>query len=236
MIAGVRASRVLEIGCGRGELLCRLADRGWEGVGLEISADAARVARRVLEGHGTKVRVVEDAQEIRDLFPLVIASEVLEHVQDDAGALARWRRWVEPGGLLLLTVPAHARYWTDADVFVGHYRRYERDALRRLVEDAGFAVDTHWSLGFPATAVTTRLRRITYGRRLRDVEGMDRDTRGRASSFDSTRVVPAGALATFAAEAAGLALHGLQLPFLRTDLGASYLVACRRPMDKERPA
>ena len=228
--AGVRPARVLEIGCGR-ELLGRLAGRGWEGIGLEISAEAAQVARRALERHGARMRVVEDPREVAGVFPLVIASEVLEHVEDDAGALAQWRRWVEPGGRLVLTVPAHAGYWTDADVFVGHHRRYERDGLRRLVEAAGFAIDAHWSIGFPVTAVTTRLRRIAYRHRLLRAAGMDRDARARlVVRLDACG--RRGALAACAIEAAGLALHALQIPFLRTDLGATYLVSCRRTSEE----
>jgi SAM-dependent methyltransferase len=227
-LRGEAPGRLLEIGCGRGDLLAQLAARGWTGTGLEISPEAADVARQALAPHGARVRVVGDPREVAETYPLVLATEVLEHVEKDAAELRRWREWVAPGGRLLLTVPAHARYWTTADEFVGHYRRYERGPLRRLVNEAGFEVEQLWSFGFPLTAATVPLRGLAYRRRIERVRALGRDARGLGSSFDSTRAVRGGAALAQGMEALGLAFHLLQLPFVRTDLGASYLVSCRR--------
>jgi SAM-dependent methyltransferase len=72
-------------------------------------------------------------------FDLVCAFEVLEHIEDDAGALASWARRLRPGGWLLLSVPAHQSRYSAHDELAGHYRRYDREPMTRLLAAAGFA-------------------------------------------------------------------------------------------------
>lgn len=222
-------TRVLEIGCGRGELLARLAARGWTAVGLEISATAAATARETTRPYASQVQIVDNPEEVRGKFEYVLALEVLEHIEDDVSALQEWRAWVQPGGSLVLTVPAHESKWTASDEYGGHFRRYERARLQEILARAGFELETFWSFGFPLTAITIPLRRIGYRRRLKAVQTLSRKERTLQSAFDSTRELPALPIATLGVEAFTLVFHWLQLPFLKTDLGASYLVSCRRP-------
>jgi SAM-dependent methyltransferase len=196
-------------------------------MGLEIGEDAARVARAAVAPFGDRLHVVTDPREVIGRFPVVLALEVLEHIQDDAAALREWREWVAPGGRLILTVPAHAHYWTRSDELGGHVRRYERDSLQRVLRDAGLTVGTFWSFGFPLTAITTRLRDRASEHRLKEVKDLSPEQRTLRSSFDSTRSVGADRVLGTAVEAAGLIFHWMQVPFLSTDLGASYLVECR---------
>jgi SAM-dependent methyltransferase len=58
-------------------------------------------------------------------FDLVCALDIIEHVEDDHGALAEIARVAKPGATLLLSAPLHQRLWTPFDDFVGHKRRYE---------------------------------------------------------------------------------------------------------------
>jgi SAM-dependent methyltransferase len=58
-------------------------------------------------------------------FDLVCAFDIIEHVEDDDGALSEVARTAKPGGAVLMSVPLHAALWTSFDDFVGHKRRYE---------------------------------------------------------------------------------------------------------------
>ena len=81
---------------------------------------------------------------------------VLEHIEDDAGAVAELYRCLRPGGRLFVYVPAFEVLFSQMDRHVGHFRRYRRPALVALLQDAGFAVSSaHYvdSIGFLATLV-----------------------------------------------------------------------------------
>src|SRR5262249_7443652 len=67
--------------------------------------------------------------------------DVLEHLDDDRGVL-RWLSSVlEPGGVLVLTVPAHPFLFDEMDEMAHHRRRYRREELREKLEAAGFEVE-----------------------------------------------------------------------------------------------
>src|SRR5450631_110974 len=64
-----------------------------------------------------------------DSFDLVCALDIVEHVDDEDGALSEISRVAKAGAILLLSVPLHPTRWTAFDDFVGHRRRYEPERL-----------------------------------------------------------------------------------------------------------
>ncbi len=74
-------------------------------------------------------------------FDLVCAMDIVEHVEDDFGALRELSRVLAPGGTLLLSVPLHQSHWTAFDEFVGHCRRYEPAQLTALLAQFGLHVE-----------------------------------------------------------------------------------------------
>jgi SAM-dependent methyltransferase len=60
-----------------------------------------------------------------EAFDLVCALDIIEHVDDDDGALSELSRVATPGAQLLISMPLHPSLWTSFDDFVGHKRRYE---------------------------------------------------------------------------------------------------------------
>jgi ubiquinone/menaquinone biosynthesis C-methylase UbiE len=74
-------------------------------------------------------------------FSHTICSEVLEHVEDDRGALRELYSVLKPGGRLVITFPHRKCYYSRDDAFVGHHRRYEREEMESLLREAGFTVE-----------------------------------------------------------------------------------------------
>jgi SAM-dependent methyltransferase len=136
---------VLELGAGEGAVGVRLARR-YRYVGVEPDERSSSKARRRLErtGAGKVVATLPGGT-----FDLVCAFEVLEHCEDDEGALRDWAARVRPGGRLLLSVPAFTRRFGPSDRKAGHFRRYERGQLASLLVGAGLEPESIELYGYP---------------------------------------------------------------------------------------
>jgi SAM-dependent methyltransferase len=73
-------------------------------------------------------------------FDLVLALDVIEHIDDDVHALTECRRILRPGGLIIVTVPAFMWLWSPWDEALGHRRRYTAFMLTEAMRRAGLAV------------------------------------------------------------------------------------------------
>lgn len=152
----------LDAGCGTGEFSLALAKDGWSVTGFDPSEYAVELARERARRVGTDLRfevATTDDFSSDETFDLVIAVDVLEHIEDDAGALRRLAGYLRPGGALLVTVPMDPALWSTADEFSGHFRRYTRDSLAGVAGDAGLTVDSTASYGFPVTRLLWKTKR-----------------------------------------------------------------------------
>src|SRR4029077_16474663 len=96
-------------------------------------------------------------------FDLVTALDVVEHIDDDLGALREMKRVIKPPGLLLLTVPAYRFLWGRQDDINLHKRRYVARELRGRLQAPGFGVESltyMTSIRFPAIAAIRLVLRV----------------------------------------------------------------------------
>jgi glycosyltransferase involved in cell wall biosynthesis len=138
--------RVLEIGSGIGSFTRYLMGRDLV-LATELNPRYLRILANTFERH-TRVEVT--TLDLTDFDPAPIAARgidtilclnVLEHVEDDQGALRRLYATLVPGGRLLLLVPAHERLYGAIDRAIDHYRRYDRAGLEARLRAAGFQVE-----------------------------------------------------------------------------------------------
>lgn len=154
---------VLEIGCGGGAFGARLAQR-YAYLGIEPDEASYAVAKRRIDAAGAgKVHNIASGALGDETFDLVCAFEVLEHIEDDTGAVKDWASRVRAGGWLMLSVPADQDQYGPWDELVGHYRRYNPSELTRLLTNCGLtSVAVHrynYPLGLLLGAVRNELGR-----------------------------------------------------------------------------
>jgi SAM-dependent methyltransferase len=156
-----RRVRLLELGCGSGNVLAALSEFG-EAVGMDAHDELSAAARAA----GLDVRVghlPDDLGVPPGWAEVVLLLDVIEHVDDDVAALGAARTGVGEGGLLVVTVPAYQWLWSGHDEVLGHRRRYTAGELRAAVERAGFTVlrvSYFNTLLFPLLAAVRAWKRI----------------------------------------------------------------------------
>lgn len=130
--------RVLEVGAGTGNITRWLAERAESVTALEPDADGCHALEQLALAGVDVVRSSIERYRPRGRFDCVVAVNVLEHVDDDVGALMKIRSWLRPGGWLFLFVPAHPLLYGSLDVKAHHVRRYRARTLRHSLAAAGF--------------------------------------------------------------------------------------------------
>jgi SAM-dependent methyltransferase len=211
---------VLEIGAGRGALGRRLARR-YRYVGVEIDPVSFDSALPDIQASGGELVPALEDLDPGSVFDLVCAFEVLEHIEDDRGALSDWSTRVAPGGHILLSVPAHPERFGPMDVHAGHYRRYSREALRRVLMDAGFEDVVVWAYGWPLAYVLERAR-TPFAARLGGSGSSMAERTGKSGRF----LQPPDWLAP-ATMVAAAPFRLLQLPARETERGTGWVARGR---------
>jgi SAM-dependent methyltransferase len=156
-------ARVLDAGCGSGRTMVELADYGDQVSGIELSAEAAELARERGVGE-VQIGRLEELPWDDATFDLITCLDVIEHIPDDVAALSELRRVARSGAWLLVTVPAYQALWSRHDEANHHYRRYSRSALRTAARSAGWHIERLSSFNSlllgPAAAVRLAQRRM----------------------------------------------------------------------------
>jgi 2-polyprenyl-3-methyl-5-hydroxy-6-metoxy-1,4-benzoquinol methylase len=138
--------RVLDLGCGQGDLTEVLAETGAHPLGVEVAEAAVRRARRRHPQLRFELAPIDGPLPLQDTtFDVVWASEVIEHVADTARWLSEVRRVLVPGGRLLVTTPNHARVplalhgvQRYSEPLGDHLHLYSAGSLRTVLEEFDF--------------------------------------------------------------------------------------------------
>jgi SAM-dependent methyltransferase len=144
MMAPHLGSSVLEVGAGLGEFAAQLSGLRRHVVTDVDPAAVAALAARFVDRPEVEARVLDLAQppgDVGEPVSTVVAINVLEHLDDDSGALRSLSRLVEPGGRLVLWVPGYMQLYGDFDRAVGHVRRYTPATLSAAIGQAGLTAE-----------------------------------------------------------------------------------------------
>lgn len=147
--------RVLDVGAGSGTFTNRLSAKGFDVTSTDVTDEAlevlcARVSGTVVRADATSLPFPAES------FDAVVLAEVLEHVEDDAGALSEAARVLRPRGVLGITVPRNPAWFSQSDGWAGHVRRYTREELVSRVSAARLEIESCQAWGFPVSALFHR--------------------------------------------------------------------------------
>lgn len=158
-----KSARILEIGAGTGHNLPMLAAFG-EVDAIEIDPAARAIASERLGKPVGGAPLPELTGVERGSYDMIAVLDVVEHVEDDIGALKAMAACLKPGGKILITVPAHQWMWSAHDVVNHHKRRYSKARLTASLKAAGLGwrkLGYFNSLLFPAAVAARFVGKLT---------------------------------------------------------------------------
>ena len=132
--------KILDIGCGSGLMLNALEQIG-DTYGMDMSDDAINFSKEIFSGTAKKGMLPDNIPYDEEYFSLVVALDVIEHVNDDRASLNAIRSHIAEGGQAVISVPACMFLWSEHDVLNEHKRRYTLEELKGKLIDAGFTIE-----------------------------------------------------------------------------------------------
>ncbi|MDR0878355.1 MAG: class I SAM-dependent methyltransferase [Treponema sp.] len=137
--------RILDVGCATGALLEKLRKKGWDTTGVEISPSAEYA--RSKKGLDVRSLPLEENHFPSESFDVVLASHLIEHLNDPGAFVRESHRILKEGGSLFVTTPNIAGF--QAKLFKGRWRSaifdhlylFSVKTLSALLTDCGFSIE-----------------------------------------------------------------------------------------------
>jgi SAM-dependent methyltransferase len=165
-------AKILDVGCNSGVAVGILQERGYDAYGTDldegaIAAGTARGIKNLKVATGNR-QPFDDAT-----FDVVLALDVIEHIDDDHAAVREMKRVLKPGGIMIIKVPAFKFLWGLQDEVAHHKRRYTKESLAHVLTSEGLELKrtTYFNtfLFMPITAVRM-LQKLIPPKRASDFE------------------------------------------------------------------
>jgi SAM-dependent methyltransferase len=127
---------IMDFGAGTGTIAEILRDE------YQLIVDCIEVDSSLIDVlKGKKFKVFSDLEKLHCKYKYIYTSNVIEHIEDDLGVLKKLFEALEINGKLLIYVPAMPFLFSSFDYRVGHFRRYQKKNLIKIVKEAGFSIE-----------------------------------------------------------------------------------------------
>jgi SAM-dependent methyltransferase len=130
---------LLDCGAGTGRFVAEARER-CRAIAVDDHDESLEIASRLLGPENVRRGSCVELPFEDEAADIITALDVIEHIEDDARAVREMARVLKKGGYLVITVPAFQALWSDWDVALHHFRRYRRDPLVRLLQDASLEI------------------------------------------------------------------------------------------------
>lgn len=225
----MQGEKILEMGYGLGHFMPFFVEKGAEVWGYDPSEMAYRYASAYLKKtikDATPIHLCQRIDELDEFqFDLLIAIEVLEHIENDVEMLAKWSNYINEKGEILISVPAHMRKWGDTDNAAGHVRRYERDELITKLNQVGFKVKYFWCYGFPLSLFLDSISHRSKKKELQEHHGL---SRGRLTAISGISRKQNRIIRFLSSKSVMYPFCKIQMLFLNYDFGSGYIVVASK--------
>jgi SAM-dependent methyltransferase len=138
--------RVLEIGCGTGNLTRHLLDKANQLTAIDVDGGYLELLSRTIRVSGDRTLIVKKQNFLYNqtglsAYDTVVLINVLEHLDDPLEALRLIYGMLSPGGRVVVLVPAFRWLFSPFDRLIGHRRRYTRSMLADQLTEAGYRIE-----------------------------------------------------------------------------------------------
>jgi len=122
----LKTAKIFDFGCGSGYTVGYLQKLGYYAEAIEFGR--SRGVGNLEVAQNNQIEALEGG------FDLIMALDVVEHIEDDLGVISNLERALKPGGSLIITVPAHMWLWGVQDDVAHHFRRYTMKSVVHLFD------------------------------------------------------------------------------------------------------
>ncbi|MDD4110576.1 MAG: class I SAM-dependent methyltransferase [Clostridia bacterium] len=220
--------KLLEIGYGAGEIFSTYLQLGIKCYGYDFSEEAYKYTSKNFDSTVALYKKEDDIQKFD--FDFVVACEVLEHIENEEQALLNWKSYLKKNGVLIISVPAHQNRWDDNDISSGHFRRYEKNKLKELLNKWGYQVEMFYTYDFPSCFVLDPIR----SNRAKKMHLSNKSTCINKEEFTKISGIARDENKIFKFFSNKYFWHPLikfQELFYKSNLGSAYIVACTQKMN-----
>lgn len=131
--------KIFDVGCGTGMMLEAIRDTfSITATGIDNSPEAVRFSKK--RGLNILLSSADKIEQKADSVDLIMALDLIEHIENDIASLQEFNRILKKGGYALLTVPAFNSLFGTHDLINEHKRRYQLKELKNKLECAGFKI------------------------------------------------------------------------------------------------
>jgi SAM-dependent methyltransferase len=231
LVRGWKPGNFLEIGPGSGSTTKIFLEKGFKGTLFDISKESREILAVNIKEYIQSIKIIEDLGLVeKKSFDYLFIFDVIEHIDDDLSTLKEFTGYLKDGGIVLISVPAHKKEFGKSDELMGHFRRYEKTELYRLLERSGYSEIEILNYGFPLINVTLRTINLIYrllgNREEPDYGKLSLNERTQKSGISNPEIVKR--LSIIFNSVTVLPFIFLQRLFLKKDWGVAYIAYARK--------
>lgn len=229
----LKGKKVLEIGAGTLHLSEYLASKGASVTALDMSEELKQSHKGLPVTLRDSITCIEADFLKHDFksknFDVIIAMEVLEHVEEEKLFLEKVKKLLKDKGIIIISVPAHMSMWSKHDEAVGHLRRYEKDDFERVVGFLGIKDYELLAYGYPWINISRYLRMMTTPlvyKKVKDKSQVEK------SVFSGKSIKKMNPLRFLSNKYVVYSFWLISRLFVKTDLSEGYVFFCKDVVNK----